>query len=115
MADFINQETFLESIKKGSQAPVKDQVSVVQSGETDAADPSATGGLIALGATVLGAATLGRRIPGLRNYFKIPQTPKQITFDVPKPTTTGNLPTATGQASDLVTKEPSKALVRMKS
>ena len=115
MADFINQETFLESIKKGSQAPVKDQVSVVQSGETDAADPSATGGLIALGATVLGAATLGRRIPGLRNYFKIPQAPKQITFDVPKPTTTGNLPTATGQASDLVTKEPSKALVRMKS
>jgi len=47
MADLINPNTFIESIKKGSQAPVKDQVTVVQSGEPDSAEPSATGGLLA--------------------------------------------------------------------
>lgn len=118
MADLINPNTFIESIKKGSQAPVKDQVTVVQSGEPDSAEPSATGGLLALGATLVGAATLGRRIPGLRNYFKIPKAVKQPTvFNPTKPVATGNMPTATGQASDLVTTQPSpsKALVKSKS
>ena len=102
MADLINPQTFIESIKKGSAAPVEQQTTVVTPVEDS--DPSAVGGLMALGATVLGATALGRRIPGVRNYFKVSKAPPKInTYSINKPVETGNLPTATGQASELVT------------
>jgi len=102
MADLINPQTFIESIKKGSTAPVEQQTTIVTPVEDS--DPSAFGGLAALGATVLGATALGRRIPGVRNYFKVPKsTPKVTSYTINKPVETGNLPTATGQASELVT------------
>ena len=102
MADLINPQTFIESIKKGSTAPVEQQTTVVTPVEDS--DPSAFGGLMALGATVLGATALGRRIPGVRNYFKVPKSPSKVTsYSINKPVETGNVPTATGQASELVT------------
>jgi len=92
MADLINPQTFLESIKKGSTAPVEQQTTIVTPVED--ADPSAFGGLAALGATVLGATALGRRIPGVRNYFKVPKTASKVQpITVSKPVQTGDLPT----------------------
>lgn len=112
MADLINPQTFLESIKKGSAAPVEQQTTVVT--PVDDPEPSAFGGLAALGATVLGATALGRRIPGVRNYFKVPKTASKVQpITVSKPVQTGNLPTATGQASELVT--TGRSLVPSKS
>ena len=112
MADLINPQTFLESIKKGSTAPVEQQTTIVTPVED--ADPSAFGGLAALGATVLGATALGRRIPGVRNYFKVPKTASKVQpITVSKPVQTGDLPTATGQASELVT--TGRSLVPSKS
>jgi len=112
MTELVNPNKYIDSILKGSAAPVEKQPQVIVS---DDESPSAIGGLVALGASVIGATALGRRIPAIRNLFTrdpVPATIKPI-IEVSKPTVTGNLPTATGQASELITQ--SRALTIPKS
>jgi hypothetical protein len=112
MVELVNPNKYIDSILKGSAAPVEKQPQVIVS---DDESPSAIGGLVALGASVIGATALGRRIPAIRNLFTrdpVPATIKPI-IEVSKPTVTGNLPTATGQASELITQ--SRALTIPKS
>lgn len=102
---FIDPNLFVEQIKKGKSPNIKTDSTIV----TDDKEPSVVGGLAALGATIVGATALGKRIPAIRNYFK--STPKKtLQFKPNKTTATGDMPTATGQASELIT-APSKALV----
>jgi hypothetical protein len=112
MTELVNPNKYIDSILKGSAAPVEKQPQIIVS---DDESPSAIGGLVALGASVIGATALGRRIPAIRNLFTrdpVPATIKPI-IEVSKPTVTGNLPTATGQASELITQ--SRALTIPKS
>lgn len=112
MADLINPKSYIESIKEGTAAPKQQQTTIISSTDKE---PSAVGGLLALGATLVGATALGSRIPGIRNYFKIAKATKpNITYSINKPVQAAeNLPTATGQASELVT--TGRDLVKLKS
>ena len=102
---FIDPNSFVEKIKQGKTPDVKPNSPII----TDDKDPSVVGGLLALGATIAGATAVGRRIPAIRNYFKS-EPKKTLQFSPNKTTATGDMPTATGQASELIT-SPSKALV----
>lgn len=104
MADpFIDTNIFLDQIKKGSSPQIRQDTNIV----VDDREPSAVGGLVALGATVLGATALGRRIPALKKYFSMAK-PKTSTIykpnkDLKVTTDIGEVPTATGQSTELVT------------
>lgn len=102
-------DNFIDQIKQGSSPIPKQDNTVVVSDDTE---PSAVGGLAALGATVIGATALGRRIPGLQSFLrpfgKTPKTPTTITANKPVEEI-GNMPTATGQSSELIT-TPGKEL-----
>ena len=57
-------DNFIDQIKQGSSPiPKQDNTVIVN----DDSEPSAVGGLAALGATVIGATALGRRIPGIKS------------------------------------------------
>jgi len=107
--------SFIEALQRGTLPPIQQsQAPVVVATPQDEKNPSALGGLAALGATVLGATALGRKIPAVRNFFKAGPQPKS-TFTMPnKPLGTGTTPTATGQSSELIL-SPSKELVVGKS
>lgn len=107
--------SFIEALQRGTLPPIQQsQAPVVVATPQDEKNPSALGGLAALGATVVGATALGRRIPAVRNFFRAGPQPKS-TFTMPnKPLGTGTTPTATGQSSELIL-SPSKELVVGKS
>ena len=96
-------DNFIDQIKQGSSPIPKQDKTVIVSDDTE---PSAVGGLAALGATVIGATALGRRIPGIKSFLrpfgKTPKTPTTITANKPVEEI-GNMPTATGQSSELIT------------
>ena len=102
-------DNFIDQIKQGSSPIPKQDKTVIVSDDTE---PSAVGGLAALGATVIGATAIGRRIPGLQSFLrpfgKTPKTPTTITANKPVEEI-GNMPTATGQSSELIT-TPGKEL-----
>ena len=95
-------DNFIDQIKQGSSPIPKQDTTVIVNDDTD---PSAVGGLAALGATVIGATALGRRIPGIKSFLrpfgKTPKTPTTITANKPVEEI-GNMPTATGQSSELI-------------
>jgi hypothetical protein len=102
---FIKPDSYITQLQQGKSLKPKVDTTVV----ADDNDPSAVGGLLALGASIVGATAIGRRIPAVRNYFK-PQVKKTLQFSPNKTTVLGDSTTATGQASELIT-SPSKALV----
>jgi len=112
MSELINPNRFVDSIIKGSAAPVEKDPVIISTGDES---PSAMGGLAALGATIIGATAIGRKIPAVRNFFKREPVSKLTNpiVETTKPSVTANLPTATGQAQELVT--TSKALTIPKS
>ena len=103
-------DNFIDQIKQGSSPTPKIDNTVVVADDTD---PSAIGGLAALGATIVGAGVLAKRIPGARTLLqnlKKDITPNK-TFTPNKPVEEiGDIPTATGQSSELIT-TPGKELV----
>ena len=105
-------DNFIDQIKQGSSPlPKQDNTVVV----TDDTEPSAVGGLAALGATVIGATALGRRIPGIKSFLRpFGKTPKTNTTYTPNKAVEeiGDIPTATGQSSELVL-APSKELAKV--
>ena len=105
---FLNTNTFLEQIRKGSTPMTKDDTSIV----VDDKSPSAVGGLAALGATALGTALIAKRIPGARNFFKTPKPSSNVTYTSNKTLSdsAGDNLTATGQSQELIL-SPSKSLV----
>ena len=107
---FLNTDTFLEQIRKGSTPMTKEDTTVV----VDDKQPSAVGGLAALGATALGTALIAKRIPGARNFFKSPKPSSNVTYTPNKTISdsAGDSLTATGQSQELIL-SPSKALVPM--
>jgi len=102
-------DNFIDQIKQGSSPIPKQDKTVIVNDDTE---PSAVGGLAALGATVIGATALGRRIPGIKSFLrpfgKTPKTPTTIRANKPVEEI-GNMPTATGQSSELIT-TPGKEL-----
>ena len=68
MADPLNDpfESFVSQIKKGSTPLIKQDSSII----VDDKEPSAIGGLAALGATALGTGLIARRIPGVRAFLQ---------------------------------------------
>ena len=109
---FLNTDTFLEQIRKGSTPMTKEDTTVV----VDDKRPSAVGGIAALGATALGTALIAKRIPGARNFFKSPKPSSNVTYTPTKTVSdsAGDSLTATGQSQELIL-SPSKALVPMSS
>ena len=109
---FLNTNTFLEQIRKGSTPLTKEDTSIV----VDDKRPSAVGGIAALGATALGTALIAKRIPGARNFFKSPKPRSNVTYTPNKTVSdsAGDSLTATGQSQELIL-SPSKALVPMSS
>ena len=107
---FLNTNTFLEQIRKGSTPMTKEDTTVV----VDDKQPSAVGGLAALGATALGTALIAKRIPGARNFFKSPKPSSNVTYTPTKTISdsAGDSLTATGQSQELIL-SPSKALAPM--
>ena len=107
-------DNFIDQIKQGSSPIPKQDKTVIVSDDTE---PSAVGGLAALGATVIGATAIGRRIPGIKSFLrpfgKTPKTPTTITANKPVEEI-GNIPTATGQSSELIT-TPGTQLVPTRS
>lgn len=107
-------DNFIEQIKQGSSPIPKQDTTVIVNDETE---PSAVGGLAALGATVIGATALGRRIPGLQSFLrpfgKTPKLPKTLSTNKPVEEVSG-IPTATGQSSELIT-TPGTQLVPTRS
>jgi len=105
-------DNFIDQIKQGSSPiPKQDNTVVV----TDNTEPSAVGGLAALGATVIGATALGRRIPGIKSFLRpFGKTPKTNTTYTPNKAVEeiGDIPTATGQSSELVL-APGKELAKV--
>ena len=95
-------DNFIDQIKQGSSPiPKQDNTVIVN----DDSDPSAVGGLAALGATVIGATALGRRIPGIKSFLRpFGKTPKTNTTYTPNKAVEeiGDIPTATGQSSELI-------------
>ena len=115
MADPFNDpfESFVSQIKRGSTPLVKQDSSII----VDDTEPSAIGGLAALGATAIGTGILARRIPGVRSFLQkvkakdkpnYTYTPNKALEEVP------NIPTATGQSTELVTTAPVPALSKSK-
>jgi hypothetical protein len=96
-------DSFIDSIIKGSLPPIKKSPVVVET-PYDEKEPSALGGLAALGATIVGATALGKRIPGVRNYLKQMNKPAAKVDYLPNKPVGDNIPTATGQATDLIIK-----------
>ena len=96
-------DSFIDSIIKGSLPPIKKSPVVVET-PYDEKEPSAPGGLAALGATIVGATALGKRIPGVRNYLKQMNKPAAKVDYLPNKPVGDNIPTATGQATDLIIK-----------
>ena len=103
---FVDPNSFIEQIKQGKTPDVKPNSPII----TDDTEPSVVGGLLALGATIAGATAVGRRIPAIRNYFK-PTPKKTLQFKPNRTTATGDMPTATGQATELVTTAPVPAVM----
>ena len=105
-------DNFIDQIKQGSSPiPKQDNTVIVN----DDSEPSAVGGLAALGATVIGATALGRRIPGIKSFLRpFGKTPKTNTTYTPNKAVEeiGDIPTATGQSSELVL-APSKELAKV--
>ena len=105
-------DNFIDQIKQGSSPiPKQDNTVIVN----DDSDPSAVGGLAALGATVIGATALGRRIPGIKSFLRpFGKTPKTNTTYTPNKAVEeiGDIPTATGQSSELVL-SPGKELAKV--
>jgi hypothetical protein len=102
----IKTDVFLEQLKKGSSPYVKQDSTIV----VDDKEPSAIGGLLALGATAIGTTMLAKRFPFLKKYFTVPKQKPLTQYYKPNKTVEFNeVPTATGQASEL-TLTPSKAL-----
>ena len=95
-------DNFIDQIKQGSSPiPKQDNTVIVN----DDSEPSAVGGLAALGATVIGATALGRRIPGIKSFLRpFGKTPKTNTTYTPNKAVEeiGDIPTATGQSSELI-------------
>jgi hypothetical protein len=96
-------DSFIDSIIKGSLPPIKKSPVVVET-PYDEKEPSPLGGLAALGATIVGATALGKRIPGVRNYLKQMNKPAAKVDYLPNKPVGDNIPTATGQATDLIIK-----------
>ena len=95
-------DNFIDQIKQGSSPIPKQDTTVVVNDDTE---PSAVGGLAALGATVIGATALGRRIPGIKSFLRpFGKTPKTNTTYTPNKAVEeiGDIPTATGQSSELI-------------
>jgi len=100
--------SFVDQLKQGTTPMVKQDPTVV----VDDSEPSAIGGLAALGASVIGTGVLARRLPFVKNLLKRPTAPKsnftykpnKVVEEVP------NIPTATGQSTELVTTAPVPAL-----
>jgi hypothetical protein len=95
-------DNFIDQIKQGSSPIPKQDNTVIVNDDTE---PSAVGGLAALGATVIGATALGRRIPGIKSFLRpFGKTPKTNTTYTPNKAVEeiGDIPTATGQSSELV-------------
>ena len=105
-------DNFIDQIKQGSSPiPKQDNTVIVN----DDSDPSAVGGLAALGATVIGATALGRRIPGIKSFLRpFGKTPKTNTTYTPNKAVEeiGDIPTATGQSSELIL-APGKELAKV--
>ena len=114
MAEIKQPQSFIEAIQQGGLPPIKSSPVVVATPQ-DEKGPSALGGLAALGATVVGATALGRKSRAVRNYFKMIDFAKyKSSFNPSKAVGKGDMPTATGQSSELIL-SPSKALVPLKS
>ena len=100
--------SFVDQLKQGTTPMVKQDPTVV----VDDSEPSSIGGLAALGASVIGTGVLARRLPFVKNLLKRPTAPKpnftytpnKVVEEVP------NIPTATGQSTELVTTTPVPAL-----
>jgi len=95
-------DNFIDQIKQGSSPIPKQDNTVIVNDDTE---PSAVGGLAALGATVIGATALGRRIPGIKSFLRpFGKTPKTNTTYTPNKAVEeiGDIPTATGQSSELI-------------
>ena len=105
-------DNFIDQIKQGSSPiPKQDNTVIVN----DDSEPSAVGGLAALGATVIGATALGRRIPGIKSFLRpFGKTPKTNTTYTPNKAVEeiGDIPTATGQSSELIL-APGKELAKV--
>ena len=115
MAEIKRPQSYIEAIQQGGIPDLPTSPTIIVGKKTEEGSPSLLGGLAALGATVIGASTLGR-LPGVRNFFKTtvpkvkitqPYTPVKATM------ATENLPTATGQAQELI--NTSRALTIPKS
>jgi|TARA_A100000171_G_C2136163_1_gene150418 hypothetical protein len=113
MADPLNDpfESFVSQIKKGSTPLIKQDSSII----VDDKEPSAIGGLAALGATALGTGLIARRIPGVRAFLQktkekpnMSYTPTKTVEEIP------NVPTATGQSTELITTAPVPAVSKSK-
>ena len=105
-------DNFIDQIKQGSSPiPKQDNTVIVN----DDSEPSAVGGLAALGATVIGATALCRRIPGIKSFIRpFGKTPKTNTTYAPNKAVEeiGDIPTATGQSSELIL-APGKELAKV--
>jgi len=110
------RDQFIDQLRKNQRTQLSTDTTVVVD---ESSDPSAVGGLAALGATVVGATVLGRRIPALRNYFKsiVPKTSETInpTKSLKTVTDIGEVPTATGQSTELITTSRPLVPLRPKS
>ena len=110
MSQIKQPQSFIESIQQGSLPPLENSPVVVET-PYDEKEPSALGGLAALGATIVGATALGKRMPGVRNYLRQMNKPAAKVDYLPnKPVGNGPVPTATGQATDLIVQTPKTEL-----
>jgi hypothetical protein len=109
MSEIKQAQSFIEAIQQGSLPPLEKSPLVVET-PYDEKEPSAFGGLAALGATVIGATVLGRRIPGVKNYLRQMSKPAAKVDYLPSKPVGDKIPTATGQATDLITQTPKTEL-----
>ena len=110
MSQIKEPQSFIEAIQQGSLPPLENSPVVVET-PYDEKEPSALGGLAALGATIVGATALGKRMPGVRNYLRQMNKPAAKVDYLPnKPVGNGPVPTATGQATDLIVQTPKTEL-----
>jgi hypothetical protein len=109
MSEIKQAQSFIEAIQQGSLPPLEKSPVVVET-PYDEKEPSALGGLAALGATVIGATVLGRRIPGVKNYLRQMSKPAAKVDYLPSKPVGDKIPTATGQATDLIVQTPKTEL-----
>tara|TARA_R110000744_G_scaffold46859_3_gene103443 strand:- start:315 stop:2570 length:2256 start_codon:yes stop_codon:yes gene_type:complete len=109
MAEIKQAQSFIEAIQQGSLPPLEKSPVVVET-PYDEKKPSALGGLAALGATIVGATVLGKRIPGVRNYLRQMSKPAPKVDYLPSRPVGDKIPTATGQATDLIVQRPKTEL-----